>query len=78
MDGEEGIVDTDLRVRYAGRFADRMVAFVETFVDERGSSPPVPTLQSLAVALYAEFPLAEVEFEEEHDQPLVADAERRS
>lgn len=58
--GEKGVVDADLRVRYAGRPADRMAAFVGAFAEERGSSPPVPTLQSLAVALYAEFPLAEI------------------
>ena len=62
-DGEKGTVDTDLRLRYSGRFHDEIATCARSRLaeGEGGPSPPVSTLQSLAVTLYAEFPLAEVE-----------------
>lgn len=62
-DGEEGVMDSDLTLRYAGRYRDEMAAFVTETVGEDGCrpSPPVSLLQRFAVGLYTEFPLAEVE-----------------
>lgn len=62
-DGEQGAVDADLTLRYAGRYRDEMVAFATEALakDERDPSPPIALLQRFAVELYAEFPLAEVE-----------------
>lgn len=61
-DGEKGVVDADLTLRYAGRYREEMTAFVtEAIAEDGGRSPPVALLQRFAIGLYTEFPLAEVE-----------------
>lgn len=62
-DGEKGVVDADLTLRYAGRHRDEMTAFVAEVGGESEHHPslPISLLQRFAIGLYAEFPLAEVE-----------------
>lgn len=62
-DGETGIVNADLTLRYAGRHRDEMAAFVAEAGGDGGHETSLPTFlfQRFAIELYAEFPLAEVE-----------------
>lgn len=66
-DGEKGVVDADLTLRYAGRHRDEMAAFVAEVggENEHGPSLPISLFQRFAIGLYAEFPLAEVELVDE-------------
>lgn len=65
-DGETGIVDADLTLRYAGRHRDEMAAFVAEAGGDSGHDTSLPTFlfQRFAIGLYAEFPLAKVEIED--------------
>lgn len=67
VDGETGIVDADLTLRYAGRYRDELAAFVaEAGGDsEHDTSLPTSLFQRFAIGLYAECPLAKVEIEGE-------------
>lgn len=66
-DGEKGIVDTDLGLRYSGRFDDEIAAYARRRLaeGEGGPSPSVSALQEFAIELYTECPLSEVELVEE-------------
>ncbi|WP_336345673.1 hypothetical protein [Halalkalicoccus ordinarius] len=65
-DGEKGIVDTDLGLRYSGRFHEEIATCARRLAEGEGSpSPSVSTLQKFAIELYAECPLSEVELVEE-------------
>ena len=65
-DGEKGIVDTDLGLRYSGRFHGEIAARARRLAEsEGGPSSSVSALQKFAIELYTECPLSEVELVEE-------------
>lgn len=62
-DGTEGIVRSDLTLRYAGRFHEEIAAFIEETLARSGDPPvSVPRLQTFAIELYAAVPISELEF----------------
>ncbi len=63
-DGIEGELDSEMRLRYSGRFEDGIAEFARGAV-ENGASPPASAVQHLAVDLYTAFPLTRVEITEE-------------
>jgi hypothetical protein len=42
-DGEQGAIDADLTLRYAGRYRDEMVAFAMEALEENERDPSPPT-----------------------------------
>lgn len=61
-DGVEGMIDPDMTLRYSGRFEDEIADFAKGAI-ENGSSPPSRAVQRLAIDLFAEFPLSEIEID---------------
>ncbi|MFC7006647.1 hypothetical protein [Halalkalicoccus salilacus] len=61
-DGTEGIVRSDLTLRYAGRFREEISAFIEKTLTRSGGSPAsTPGIQGFAIELYATVPLSKLE-----------------
>lgn len=69
-DGTEGIVRSDLTLRYTGRFHEEIAAFIEETLARSGGSPAsVPQLQTFAIELYATVPLSELTFVDGEGSP---------
>lgn len=70
IDGTEGIVHSDLTLRYAGRFDEEIATFIEeTLARSEDSSVLASRLQSFAVELYTRFPLSALEFVDGEGSP---------
>lgn len=60
-DGTEGVVRSDMTLRYGGRLYDEIATFIEgTLARSEDSSVPTPRLQEFAIELYTRFPLSEL------------------
>jgi hypothetical protein len=61
-DGVEGVIESDMTLRYSGRFEDEIAEFANSAIGN-GSSPSARAAQRLAIDLFAEFPLSEIEID---------------
>lgn len=69
-DGTEGVVRSDLTLRYEGRLSDEIATFIEGTPARSGdSSISTPRLQGFAIELYTRFPLSELAFVDGEESP---------